>query len=269
MVPTQTIQSQSPSQICTISDYCIEKITIAKFCKDLNTRKSRGPDNVPPSVYMETAEAIASCLHYLQKHQAFWQVPDEMEKWNFYSHIQKKGSKSKVENYRHVTLLDIAGKIHERCIYFPLYNLFIKFMSSQQFGFQSRKSTIIQLLNCLHHIHFDIDNSKKGLLFFDFAKTFDKANHKILWPNYHHLDCKSLYWQLSRLFTKSTPGHQNQWSLFLVGACSQWCSSRVSSWTPTFSYFHQRFTWFNLTCIPLRGWPKTLYFNKWIRQTRS
>ena len=47
-------------------------------------------------------------------------------------------------------------------------------MSSQQFGFQSRKSTIIQLLTCLHHIHFDNDNSKKGLLFLDFAKAFDK-----------------------------------------------------------------------------------------------
>ena len=54
-----------------------------------------------------------------------------------------------------------------------------------------------------------------------------------------------------RLFTKSTPGRQNQWSNFLVGARSQWCSSRVASWTPPFS-FHQRFAWFNLLfdCIP-------------------
>ena len=56
-----------PSQTCTISEYCIEKITIAKICKDLNTRKSRGPDNVPPIVYKETAEAIASSLHNIFK----------------------------------------------------------------------------------------------------------------------------------------------------------------------------------------------------------
>ena len=48
-----------------------------------------------------------------------------------------------------------------------------------------------------------------------------------------------------------------------MGARSEWCSSWVASWTPTFSYFHQRFAWFNLLfdCIPLRGWPKTLYFD--------
>ena len=27
---------------------------------------------------------------YLQKHQAPWQVPDEMEKWDCHSHIQKR-----------------------------------------------------------------------------------------------------------------------------------------------------------------------------------
>ena len=53
-------------------------------------------------------------------------------------------------------------------------------MSSQQFGFQSRKSTTLQLLTCLHFIHFDNDNSKKGLIFYEFAKAFDEVNHKIL-----------------------------------------------------------------------------------------
>ena len=56
-----------PSQTCTISDYCIEKTTIAKICKDLNTRKSRRPVNVPPVVYKETAEAKASSLHNMFK----------------------------------------------------------------------------------------------------------------------------------------------------------------------------------------------------------
>ena len=51
----------------------------------------------------------------------------------------------------------------------------MKFVSSQQSGFQSRKSTIIQLLTCLHHFHFD-NNRKKGLIFLEFAKAFD---HKI------------------------------------------------------------------------------------------
>ena len=151
-----------PSQTCTISEICIEKSTIAKICKDLNTRKSRGPDNVPPIVFEETAEAIASSLHNIFKN--IKRLGKDPTKWKngIVTPIFKKGSKSKVENYRPVTLLDIAGKIHERCIYIPLYNHFIKFVSSQQFGFQSRKSNIIQLLTCLHHIHFDNDKAKKA-----------------------------------------------------------------------------------------------------------
>ena len=94
--------------------------------------------------------------------------------------IFKKGSKSKVENCRPVTLLDFAGKILERCIYIPPDNCFIKFVSSQHFGFQSRKSTNIQLLNCLHQIHFDNADSKKGLIFFEFAKAFEKVTQKLL-----------------------------------------------------------------------------------------
>ena len=178
MVPTQTIIT-IPSQTCTISDYCFEKTTIAKICKDLNSIKNRGPDNVPPIVYKETAEAIASSLRNVFKNiKRLGKYPT---KWKngIVTPIFKEGSKSKVENYRPVTLLDIAGKIHERCINIPLYNYFIKFVSSQHFGFESRKSTIIQLLTCLHHIDFDNANSNKGLIFFDFAKVFDKVNHKI------------------------------------------------------------------------------------------
>ena len=67
-----------------------------------------------------------------------------------------------------------------RDVYTFHYIIISKFVSSQQFGFQSRKSTIIQLLTCLHHIYFANANSKKGLLFFDFAKAFDEVNHKIL-----------------------------------------------------------------------------------------
>ena len=54
-------------QTCTLSDYCIEKPTFAKLCKDLITRKSRGSDKVLPIIFKETAEAIVSPLHNIFK----------------------------------------------------------------------------------------------------------------------------------------------------------------------------------------------------------
>ena len=102
-----------------------------------------------------------------------------MEKWNCYSRIQKrqqiKGRKLPTCNIaRYCWQNPWVMYIHSTI------KLFQKFVSSHHFGFQSRKSIIIQLLTCLHHIHFDNANNKKGLLFFDFAKAFDKVNHKVL-----------------------------------------------------------------------------------------
>ena len=135
---------------------------------------------MPPVFYKETAEAIASALHNIFKNIERLSIYPTKWKNGIVTLIFKKGSKSKVENYRPVTLQDVAGKIQKRCIYIPLINHFMKFVSSQQFGYRSRKSTSIQLLNCVHHIHFVNDNAKKGVLFFDFAKAFDKIKHNVL-----------------------------------------------------------------------------------------
>ena len=131
------------SQTCAISNYCIEKTTIAKNGKDLNTRKSRGPDIVPPFFYKGTAEAISSSLHNTLKNiKRLGKYPTKQKNGIVFPRF-KKGSKTEVEKIRPVTLLDIACKIHERRIYIPLYNHFTKFVSSQQFGFQSRETTSI------------------------------------------------------------------------------------------------------------------------------
>ena len=150
---------------------------IAKICNDINTSKSRGPNIVPPIVYKERAEAIASALHIifrnikrLGKHPTKWKNGIITPKF-------KKGSKSKVENYRPVTLLDIAGKIHERYIYIPIYDHFKNFFHHSNFAcsllnqplFNFYAASIIFLL---------ITTTVK--MFFDFAKAFDKTNHQIL-----------------------------------------------------------------------------------------
>ena len=83
---------------------------------------------MPPIVYKETAEAIASSLHNIFENiKRLGKYPT---KWKngIVTPIFKKGSKSKVETYCPVTLLYIAGNIHERCIYIPLYNHFMKFV---------------------------------------------------------------------------------------------------------------------------------------------
>ena len=79
-------------------------------------------------VAKETTEAIVSSLHNIFKDiKRLGKYPTK-QKIGIVTPIFKKSSKSKVENYRPVTLLDSAGKIHERCVYFPQYNQFMKFV---------------------------------------------------------------------------------------------------------------------------------------------
>ena len=119
--------------------------------KGLNPNKSPGEDGIHPRILKEVATSIAPALtklynNTLKSHE----VPDD---WGtaLITAIFKKGDKSDPGNYRPVSLTCIICKVLESIIYDHIVQHFIKnkFFSKSQYGFISKRSAALQLLNVL------------------------------------------------------------------------------------------------------------------------
>ena len=98
--------------------------------------------------------------------------------------IPKSGDKSKVLNYRPISLLCTTLKVLEHLIYSKSINFIIRSISSSQFGFLPKRSALQQPLTMTNYIYksFDLQNSA-DCIYLDFRKSFGSVPHKKLLLN--------------------------------------------------------------------------------------
>ena len=166
----------------------LENITVTlemviKKLNNLNTTKSPGPDEIHPRILKEVATSIAPALvklynNTLKAHE----VPDDW-KTALITAIFKKGDKADPGNYRPVSLTCIICKILESIIYDHIIRHMIanKLFSKSQYGFISKRSAALQLLNVLELWCNILDED--GVIDdinMDFQKAFDTVPHRRL-----------------------------------------------------------------------------------------
>ena len=109
-------------------------------------------------------------------------MPDTLKIANIIP-IYKSKETDQFKNYRPISLLLSISKIFEKIVYKRLYNFMKSKLSSKQYGFRAKRSTIQAVTEL--HVYVDITDSFESnnmtmATFVDLSKAFDTIDHAIL-----------------------------------------------------------------------------------------
>jgi hypothetical protein len=153
-------------------------------------KHSNGIDNIPISLIKKCIHFIKTPLTYIFNECISQGVFPTLLKKAKIIPIHKKGSKSKIENYRPISLLPAISKILEKIIYTRLTSYLENenLLSPKQNGFRGKRATSNTIDNVLQNIVQGLNNNEQVLgIFCDLSKAFDCLDHDILLkkiPNY-------------------------------------------------------------------------------------
>ena len=150
--------------------------------KELENKKC-GVNDFSPSTIKDNANILASPLVSLFNQSIQQSKFPNILKTARIVPIYKKGTKTDMNNFRPISILNIFSKIFEKI----MKKYLIEFMethnilSSNQYGFQKKKSTQDALTKFSEMIYNQLDGSNHVLsIFVDFSKAFDTVPHDIL-----------------------------------------------------------------------------------------
>ncbi len=157
--------------------------TVYSHICSLSPKNSFGPDKIPQKFIVNLAFELAyplSIIYSLSFSSSV--VPKDWKKATVCP-IFKKGIASMVQNYRPISLLVTMSKANESIMRDVLIEHLKgnKIISPNQHGFQSGRSTVTQLLVCMHDWVEAIDKNKViDIIYIDIAKAFDSVSHRKL-----------------------------------------------------------------------------------------
>lgn len=154
---------------------------VASQLKKLKFAYSYGPDNIPSSILINCADALAIPLTTLFNTSIKYGIMPEIWKKSFIVPLFKSGNKSMIENYRCISKLSIIPKLFEKLITDMLYYQVSNLISPFQHGFQKGCSTTTNLLHFTTAVNRGFFHRKQtDVIYTDFSKAFDKVNHVLL-----------------------------------------------------------------------------------------
>ena len=221
LLQMKCIAKETMSQINDINSELVRK-----HLSRVKPNKAEGPDEIHARILRECqCEISAPLASIFSKSLADAKIPLDWKRANVVP-IFKKGDKSKVENYRPVSLTSLACKVLESIIKDKLINFLEEnnLIGNTQHGFRKGRSCLTNLLHFLDFATESFDKRKQlDVSYLDFSKAFDKVPHKrlVLQLKRHGIDGKTLNWIENWLSGRQQRvllnGNKSQWKDVLSG----------------------------------------------------
>ena len=217
-----------------LSDVHVDNQVVRKKLDKLRYDKAPGADDMHPRCLKEIAEEICSPLTMiLRKSLDQGVIPEDWRMANV-SPIFKKGCRSEASNYRPVSLTSQVCKIYESILRDAIIDHLVKnqLIRDSQHGFLRGRSCLSNLLIFLDKVTECVDRGVDvDVIFFDFAKAFDKVPHARLMNTVRAHGVKGLVANWIENWLKD-----RKQRVCIRGAGSTWIE--VSSGVPQLSLIH-------------------------------
>ena len=174
--------SSSPAPLTPLSylpEVTIESCT--DLLRNLDPRKSTGPDNIPAFILKLAANTLAPPLvSVINSSFSSGSFPSSWKQATV-KPLHKGGDKLHLSNYRPISILPTPSKLIERIANEHLMNHCKSYLHPLQSSFRPHYSTTTALLHCTNDWHLALDKGLLvGVVFIDVSKAFDSINHRLL-----------------------------------------------------------------------------------------
>ncbi|KAL1395549.1 hypothetical protein pipiens_011164 [Culex pipiens pipiens] len=146
----------------------------------VDAAKGPGPDRIPPSVVKKCCNSLARPVTSIFNRSLSEGVFPSEWKVASIAPIHKSGSRSKIENYRSISILNCLAKILEKFLVDHIYPSVKNIVSEFQHGFMKQRSTTSNLMAYTNWIIRRMEKRQQvDAIYVDFAKAFDRVPHKL------------------------------------------------------------------------------------------
>ena len=185
------------NQLTEVKEATVEQ-TI-KIINNIDVNKATGIDKIPMRIIKSAVHTLAKPITSLVNTIfTTGQIPLEL-KTAVVTPTFKSGDKTKVENYRPLSILPAISKVMEYfmkdqlCEFLERNNL----IADTQHAFRKGHSTTTCLLKLTEDIRLGMDEGKAtGILAIDLSKAFDAINHTILIRKLHNMGINGKFLEL-------------------------------------------------------------------------
>lgn len=147
----------------------------------LDKNKGAGPDGIPPIFLKNVARSISHHLCNIFNNSLNTGTFPSSWRQSTITPVFKSGDRSKIENYRGISILDAIPKLFEKIVTSKLIAFIEPKLSPHQHGFMKGKSTTTNLADYTSHLLNELAEGRQvDCILTDFSKAFDKVNHLIL-----------------------------------------------------------------------------------------